>query len=153
MSRRSPSDSTVSAKSARRLAQPSGQAETTPNVSLLLRLDGVFEGLFGALLIVSPFVGLYDALALPGPASRPAVVVVGLALLTLLPVLWRASRTPQRGFVRALAIANGAGALLFSLWVLVWNATFHPAGAIFTLVVAGILAVLAILQARAAFVA
>lgn len=150
MSRRSPNGSAMSDAKENLVARPWGQDSATPNARLLLRLDGVFEGLLGAILVVSPFVGLYDALALPEPASRPVVLIVGLLLLPLLPVLWRASHAPRRSFVRALAIANGAGAALFALWVLVWNAAFQPAGAIFTLVVAAILAVLAILQVHVA---
>jgi hypothetical protein len=55
--------------------------------------------------------------------------------------------------VLALAGANGAGSLLFALWVLLWNGAFNPAGATLVLAVASILALLAVLQARAAFFA
>lgn len=117
-------------------------------VCLLLRVDGAFEALLGALLLLSPVTGLYSTLELPGPASRPVVVVVGLFLLPLLPILWRESLVPRRQVVLMLAAANGAGAVLFTAWVLLWNGTFDRAGAIFVLLVAAILAVLATLQAR-----
>jgi hypothetical protein len=136
-----------------------------PDARLLLRLDGIFEGALGLLLLLSPATGLYTALALPGPASRPVVVAIGVLLLPLLPILWRAARAPQRAFVLALAGANGAGALLFVLWVVLdragfpaagagfpaAGAGFPAAGAGFLLGVAAILAALAALEARAAW--
>ncbi|HEV8194546.1 MAG TPA: hypothetical protein VGP82_24100 [Ktedonobacterales bacterium] len=150
MSSRSPDDSALSTSDPKQSAETLDQARTTSGAGLLLRVDGLFEAILGALLILSPFIGLYDALDLPAPAVQPVVVIVGLLLLPLLPMLWRASGGPRREFVRALAIANGVSALVFVLWVLIWNRSFHPAGAAFVLVVAGILAVLAVLQARAA---
>lgn len=116
---------------------------------LLLRIDGGFEAVLGVLLILSPATGLYTALDLPTPATQPVVVVVGLLLVPLLPVLWLASRAPRRRMLLALAGANGAGALVFLLWVLIWHAAFHPAGAAFVSIVAAILALLAMLEARA----
>src|SRR5262249_24312500 len=107
------------------------RAGTLPSARLLLRADGGFEVMLGAFLMLSPATGLYSALSLPYPATRPVVIVCGLLLLPLSPILWRAARAPQRGFVLALAAANGAGALVFALWVLVGNRTFHPAGAAF----------------------
>lgn len=121
-------------------------------VRLLLRVDGAFEALLGALLLLSPLTGLYDALELPGPASRPVVVVVGLLLLPLLPLLWRESRAPRQQLLLMVATANGATALLFAMWVLLWNGTFNRAGASFVLLAAAILAVLATLQTREALV-
>jgi hypothetical protein len=50
----------------------------------------------------------------------------------------------------ALAIANGVGALIFALWVLIWHGAFQGAGAAFVLAVAAVLAILATLQWRAA---
>src|SRR5262245_15076146 len=126
------------------------RAGMLPSARFLLRIDGGFEAVLGALLILSPATGLYSALSLPNPATKPVVIVCGLLLLPLFPILWRAARAPQRRFVLALAAANGAGALVFALWVLVGNRTFHPAGAAFVLAVAGVLAILAVLQARAA---
>ena len=120
---------------------------------LLLRVDGVFETVLGALLVLSPATGLFSALNLPNPATEPVVVVFGLLLLPMLPVLWLASRAPQRQFVLLLAMANGAGALVLAVWMLEWNGAFDPAGAAFVLGVAGILAILAALEAREFFLA
>ena len=126
------------------------QAGALPGMRLLLRIDGGFEAVLGILLVLSPATGLFTVLNLPNPASRPVVVVFGLLLLPLLPVLWLASRSPRRWFVLALATANGAGALMFVLWILVSHGAFQPAGAAFVLVLATMLAILAGLQARAA---
>jgi hypothetical protein len=119
-------------------------------VRVLLRLDGGFEAVLGLCLALSPVNGLSSALQLPTPATMPVVVVVGLLLLPLLPILWSFSRAPRRQFVLALAAANGAGAAIFGLWVLIWRSAFHPAGTIFVLTVATILAILAMLQVHAA---
>ena len=120
---------------------------------LLLRIDGGFEALLGALLIISPATGLYGALDLPTPASKPLLIAIGLLLIPLLPILWFVSRTPRRQQLLALAGANGAGSLVFALWVLLWNGAFNPAGATLVLAVAIILALLAALQARVALFA
>jgi hypothetical protein len=117
---------------------------------LLLRVDGVFEAVLGLVLLASPITGLYAALALPSPAVKPVVVGLGILLVPLLPVLWLQSRDPRRQQVLGLATGNGLGALVFALWVLLWNRDFNTAGAAFVLTVAGILAVLAALQARQA---
>jgi hypothetical protein len=127
------------------------RAGAFPRAPLLLRVDGGFEALLGVLLLLSPATGLYSALDLPHPATQPVVVIVGLLLVPLLPALWLASRAPRRPMMLVLAGANGAGALVLLLWVLIWHVAFHPVGAAFVAVVAGILAVLAMLQTRAAF--
>jgi hypothetical protein len=117
---------------------------------VLLRIDGVFEAVLGVFLIGSAVGGGWPALELPVPATRPVMVGVGLLLLPVLPVLWLASRAPRPRMVRLLAAANGVGALLFGLWVVVWHGAFNPAGTALILSVAGILATLAALQARGA---
>ena len=153
MSTRLPDSSAPAAPSeAQRPAMTDGMSRAgwISRARLLLRIDGVFEALLGALLALSPATGLYTALNLPNPASKPVVIGVGLLLLPLLPILWLASRAPQRKLVLALAGANGGGSLVFALWVLLRNGAFNPAGAAFVLIVAIILAVLATMQARAA---
>jgi hypothetical protein len=149
VSRHSSDEAEPSASGLKQSAETLDQASIMSNASLLLRLDGVFEAVLGILLILSPFIGLYDVLDLPAPAVQPVIVIVGLLLLSALPILWRASSAPWREFVRALALANGMSALIFVLWVLLWNRSFHPVGAAFLLIVAGMLAILAALQARA----
>lgn len=125
----------------------SSSAEPTgPRARFVLRIDGLFEALIGVLLLTSPVTGLFDAIRLPSPAVEPVVVVAGLPLLPLLPVLWRASRTPKRQALVTLAAANGLSAIVFCLWVAVWHSAFSAAGAAFVLTVAGALAILAIVQ-------
>ena len=120
---------------------------------LVLRIDALFEGVLGAALATSPLTGLYSALHLPAPAVEPVVIAVGILLLPLLPLLWRAGRAARGQFLRALAAANGVTALVFALWVLIGHGAFHAAGAVFVLVVAGVLATLSVAQARLAPVA
>lgn len=123
---------------------------TVSDARLLLRADGLFEAVLGLLLITSPLTGLSGALDLPDPTRTPVLVAFGVLLLPVLPILWAASRAPRRQLVLTLAAANGAGAIIFALWVLIWHGAFHPAGAAFVLSVAAILAPLAALQARVA---
>jgi len=153
MSTRPPSHSASPTSNRSQRLQTTGhpdRAGTLPSARLLLRVDGGFEAVLGVVLILSPATGLYRALNLPNPATKPVLIVCGLLLLPLFPILWRVARAPQRHFVLALAAANGVAALLFALWVLVENKVFYPAGAAFVLAVAGVLALLAALQARAA---
>jgi hypothetical protein len=145
-------DHSTSAASDAPVATPDelGRAYESRRARFLLRIDGVLEGVLGALLILSPVIGHYAALSLPAPASQPILVVVGVLLLPLLPLLWRASHAPQWRPLFALAGANGAGALIFAGWVLFWHAAFHPAGATVVLLVAAILFVLDMLQSTTA---
>lgn len=131
---------------------PAGIA-APPSAQVLLRVDGVFEGVVGFVLILSPATGLASALALPARVATPIAIVVGLLLLALFPALWLLARSAQPRLVRALAMANGAGAVTLSLWVLIWHGAFRPAGAAFVLCVAVILATLAVLQSLAALAA
>jgi hypothetical protein len=153
MSTRLPDSSRPATHSEAPVPAISDEVNATRGISharLLLRIDGVFEALLGALLIISPATGLYGTLNLPTPASKPLLIGFGLLLLPLLPILWFVSRAPRRQQMLALAGANGAGSLVFALWVLLWNGAFNPAGATLVFVVAIILALLAALQARAA---
>lgn len=115
---------------------------------LILRIDGLFEGVLGVLLVLSPITGLASDLALPDPATTPVLVGLGALLLLVCAVLWIASRHPRPQFLRMLAIANGAGCLLFAGWVTIWHASFNHLGALFVLTVAAILGILAVVQAR-----
>jgi hypothetical protein len=143
--------SRANAAKSSRSSEISESAGEHTSVSLLLRIDGSFEALLGALLICSAVTGLHRYLNLPDPPAGPVVLVVfGLLLLAVGPVLWQLSRTPRYQILLQLAVANGAGALILVLWVLGWNQSFSTAGAVLTLVVAAVLASLAALQARAA---
>jgi hypothetical protein len=128
-------------------------AATLARMRASVRIDGIFETVLGAVLATSPATGLFTAMHLPNPATKAVVVIFGLLLLPLLPILWMASRNPQRGFVLTIAAANGMSALVLALWTIVWSGAFHPAGATCVLGVAGVLAILAALQARAALTA
>jgi hypothetical protein len=119
---------------------------------LVLRVDALFEGLLGLALLTSPLTGLYGALQLPAPAFEPVVIVVGILLLPLLPLLWWWAHSPRRPILRLLAAANGVTTLIFALWVLICHNAFTAAGALFVLIVAGLLAALATLGARLAVI-
>jgi hypothetical protein len=113
----------------------------------LLRIDGAFEATLGAFLLLRAATGLSSVVTLPYPATAPVVAIVGVLLLALLPLLWWISRSPQRWMVTTIAAANGAGAIIFALWVVIWDGAFGAAGAALVLMVAGVLALLALLQA------
>jgi hypothetical protein len=129
---------------------PSNQPGQTSNSAALLRLDGGFEAVVGLLLLATQVTGLGWLLALPRPLTGPVALIAGLLLILLLPLLWRLSRRPSRRLLLALATANALGAVVLVLWVWRSNSTFHLAGALFILLVAGVLALLAVLQAGAA---
>jgi hypothetical protein len=128
----------------------SASTASTGSARLILRIDALFEGVLGVVLATSALTGLSSALRLPAPAVEPVMIAVGIVLLPLLPLLWRAGRAPRGAFVRALAVANGVTALVCALWVLIGHGAFHAAGAVFVLVVAGALATLSVAQARLA---
>lgn len=137
--------------STRPTGQPAPQASSgSGNAGILLRLDAGFEALLGAFLVGAAATGLYRWLDLPDPASQLALVVFGLLFLSFCPILWLLSRAPRQRLVLELALANGAGALILAMWVVIWNGNFHSTGAAFVLVVAGILATLTLLEAAAA---
>jgi hypothetical protein len=99
MDTRSAGDPTPPTSAASKKTGPAshpGRAGTLAPARLLLRVDGAFEAVLGVLLVSNPATGLYAALDLPDPATRPVVVIVGLLLLPLLPILWRASRAAAR---------------------------------------------------------
>jgi peptidoglycan/LPS O-acetylase OafA/YrhL len=152
-----PPDQPAPLASSANMAESPRNSETSESAGerysarLLLQIDGSFEALLGVFLMCSAVTGLHHYLDLPDPPAGPvALVVFGLLFLALGPVLWRLSRAPRPQILLQLAVANGAGALILVLWVLGWNRSFHPAGAVMALVVAAILASLAVLQARAA---
>ena len=120
-----------------------------PLVAWTLWSDGVFELALGVLLASAPLTGLLDAFGLPAPAWPPVVVGFGLVLLPVGAGLVALSGRWTEDLVRTLGLVNGAGALLFAIW-LVWAwAGFAPPGRLLTGVVAVALAVLAVVELAA----
>ncbi|MGO8947162.1 MAG: hypothetical protein ACLQUY_05770 [Ktedonobacterales bacterium] len=154
MRTRPPANPATSTSNGSPRAKITGNGDRRPAINsatLLLCIDGGIEAVLGAVVIGIAATGPSSALDLPDPpASKTALVVFGLLFLALCPILWRLSRTPRPRLMLDLAIANGASALVFALWVLIWNQSFHPASAILVLVTAGILATLSVLEARTA---
>jgi hypothetical protein len=121
-------------------------------VRILLKLDAVFEFVLAVTLIFIGLTRLDDDIGLPGPAN--AVVTAGFGVF-LLPVgvgLWlmaQAKEAPQHWFVLGLAAANGLGAAVFLLWLLVLDQDLGTVGALLTGTIALGLALLALEEWRA----
>ena len=108
---------------------------------MLVKLDALFEGVLGVVLLLAAVTGAVDSSDFPRPVGTAVLVIAGWLLLTLCGLIWSG-----RIELRALALGNAAGALLGLLWLLAadgWSA----AGAAIVGVTAGALAVLAAVQA------
>jgi hypothetical protein len=138
----------VDAASPSFLLSPSAVAR----VRTLLRVDAVFEFVLAVALIYIGLTGLDDDLGLPDPANTVVTAGFGVLLLPVGVALWlmaRAKETPQRWFVLGLAAANGLGALVFLLWLLVLGEDFGTGGALLAGAIAVGLALLAFAEWRA----
>jgi hypothetical protein len=108
---------------------------------MLVRLDALFEGVLGVILLLAAVTGALDASDFPRPVGTVVLLLAGWLFLTLCGLIW----TGHVG-LQALALGNTAAALLGLLWLLAadgWSA----AGAAIVGVTVGALAVLAAAQA------
>jgi hypothetical protein len=108
---------------------------------MLVRLDALFEGVLGVILLLAGVTGALDASDFPRPVGTVVLLLAGWLLLMLCGLIWSGHVGLQ-----ALALGNAAGALLGLLWLLAaggWSA----AGAAIVGVTVGALAVLAAAQA------
>ena len=108
---------------------------------MLVRLDALFEGVLGVVLLLAATTGALDGSDFPRPVGTAVLLLAGWALLMLCGLIWSG-----RIGLRALALGNAAGAALGLLWLLAaddWSA----AGAVVVGVTVGALAVLAAAQA------
>ncbi|GEM_PF-6717338 len=113
----------------------------------LLRLDGGIEAVIGLILVTSPISGIFQALRLPQPASRPMVVVVGIMLILLLPLFWwLSSRTLPD--MRLIAVGNLVSAAVLAGWILTTGHS-NTTGHLFVLAVSGALVILGMMQLAA----
>ena len=85
----------------------------------VLRTAAVVHVLAGVLLVLSTWDGLYDALELPKPVPALLAQLGGLALLPVAYLLWLAAadRALTRPVAVATGMANGAGAVVITLWL------------------------------------
>ena len=108
---------------------------------MLGRLDALFEGILGIVLLLVVVVGVLDGSDFPHPVGTALLLIAGLLLLALCGLIWSG-----RVGVRALAIGNAVSALAGLVWLIVadgWSA----AGAWLVGVTVAVLAVLAAAQA------
>ncbi|HEY7017428.1 MAG TPA: hypothetical protein VH297_03085 [Gaiellaceae bacterium] len=108
---------------------------------MLVRLDAVFEGLLGVVLLLAAATGVLDSSDFPSPVGTVVLLLAGWALLTLCGLIWSG-----RIGLRELALGNAAGAVAGAAWLLLadgWSA----AGAALVGVTVAVLAVLAAVQA------
>jgi hypothetical protein len=108
---------------------------------MLLKLDALFEGVLGVVLLVTAAVGVLDGSDFPHPVGTVALLLAGWALLVLCGLIW----TGRIG-LRALALGNGLAALLGLIWLLAAEG-WSGAGTALVAVTAAALAVLATAQA------
>jgi hypothetical protein len=108
---------------------------------MLVKVDALFEGVLGVVLLLTAAVGALDGSDFPHPVGTVVLLLAGWALLMLCGVIW----TGRVG-LRALAVGNGASALLGVAWLVAANGWSTP-GAAAVALTAGVLAVLAVAQA------
>jgi hypothetical protein len=108
---------------------------------MLVRLDALFEGVLGILLLLVVAASVLDGSDFPHPVGTAVLLIAGLLLLALCGLIWSG-----RLGLRALAIGNAVSALAGFVWLIVadgWSA----AGAVLVGATVAGLAVLAAAQA------
>jgi hypothetical protein len=107
---------------------------------MLVRLDALFEGVLGIVLLLVVAAGVLDGSDFPHPVGTAVLLIAALALLALCGLIWSG-----RVGVRALAIGNAVSAFAGLMWLIVadgWSA----AGAVLVGVTVAGLVVLAAAQ-------
>ena len=108
---------------------------------MLVRLDALFEGALGIVLLLGAATGVLDGSDFPPPVGTALLLIAGWVLLALCSLIWSG-----RVGLRALAVGNVVSALAGLVWLLAaegWSA----AGASLVGVTVAVLAVLAAAQA------
>jgi hypothetical protein len=108
---------------------------------MLVKLDALFEGVLGVLLLLVAAAGILDGSDFPAPVGTVVLLLAGWALLTLCGLIWSG-----RVGLGALALGNGISALVGLVWLVAaegWSA----AGAAVVGVIVAALAGLAAAQA------
>jgi len=108
---------------------------------MLLKVDALFEGALGLVLLLGAATSVLDESDFPSPVGRALLLIVGWVLLTLCGLIWSG-----RLGLRALALGNGVSAAAGLLWLLLaegWSTT----GAVLVAITVVGLGVLAAAQA------
>lgn len=108
---------------------------------MLVKVDALFEGVLGIVLLLTAAVGVLDGSDFPHPVGTVVLLLAGWALLMLCGLIWSG-----RVGLRELARANGVSALVGLVWLVAadgWSTT----GAALVGVTVAALAVLAAAQA------
>ena len=108
---------------------------------MLVRLDALFEGVLGVVLLIAVATGVLDETDFPSPVGKVVLLLVGWALLTLCGLIW----SGKIG-LRELAIGNALAALAGLVWLILADG-WSTAGAVTVALTVAALAVLAAAQA------
>jgi len=88
---------------------------------MLVRVDALFEGLLGVVLLLGGATGALDGADFPAPVGTTLLLVAGWVLLALCGLIWAG-----RLGMRALALGNGVTAVAGVLWLILaegWSTT------------------------------
>ena len=110
-------------------------------MSTLLKLDALFEGVLGAVLLLAVATGALDESDFPSPVGKVILLLAGWALLTLCGLIW----SGKIG-LRELAVGNAVSALAGLVWLILADG-LSTAGALTVGLIVAVLAVLAVAQA------
>jgi hypothetical protein len=107
-------------------------------IPLVLRSDAVALAGFGALLLLSPWDGLYERLGVPPGDPALWTQAAGVLLLALSYLLWIAPRDARltQGVALAAAVGNLGGAVVIVGWLLGGLETDGPGAALLVLIAA-----------------
>ena len=118
-----------------------GQAGLSTTSAILIRVDALFEGLLGVVLLLAVATGALDETDFPSPVGKVVLLLAGWALLTLCGLIWSG-----RIGLRELAVGNAVAAVAGLIWLLLADG-WSTAGAVTVGLTVAVLAVLAAAQA------
>jgi hypothetical protein len=108
---------------------------------MLVRIDALFEGVLGVVLLVGAATDALEGDDFPAPVGTTLLLVAGWVLLTLCGLIWA-----ERIGMRALALGNGVTAVAGFLWLILAEG-WPTAGAVLVAIMVVGLAGLAAAQA------
>lgn len=116
----------------------------------VLRADALFDALMGVLLLIAPSHRVYEALDLPIAQPEIFTQVAGVFAIAFAILLWEAPTHAvlERAIGRAACLANALGVLVIPLWLVSGELDIEIRGKITFWVVAGILALFTLGEAR-----
>jgi len=110
-------------------------------MSTLVKLDALFEGVLGVVLLLAVAIGALDESDFPSPVGKVVLLLAGWALLTLCGLIW----SGKIG-LRELAVGNAVAAVAGLVWLLLADG-WSTAGAVTVGLTVAVLAVMAVAQA------